>query len=46
MGVALVALFVSLTASACAAFTVPRNSVGTAQLKSGAVTRLKLHDDA
>ena len=46
MGVAMVALFVSLCGGAYAALTLPRNSVGTAQLKSGAVIGGKLHKDA
>jgi hypothetical protein len=37
MGVALAALFVSLTSAAVAATVLPRNSVGTIQLKNGAV---------
>ena len=46
MGVAMVALFVSLCGGAYAALTLPRNSVGTAQFKSGAVIGGKLHKDA
>ena len=42
MVVALVALFVSLGGSAYAALSLPKNSVGTAQLKNGAVTAAKL----
>jgi hypothetical protein len=45
MVVALVALFVALGGSAYA-FTVPKDSVGTAQLKDSAVTGVKLHDTA
>jgi hypothetical protein len=45
MVVALVALFVALGGSAYA-FTVPKDSVGTAQLKDSAVTNAKLHDSA
>lgn len=41
--VALVALFVSLSGGAYAALTLPSNSVGTAQLRNGAVTGAKLH---
>ena len=46
MAVALVALFVSLGGSAYAALSPPKNSVGTAQLKNGAVTATKLHKRA
>jgi hypothetical protein len=42
MVVALAALFVSLGGGAYAALSLPRNSVGSAQLKHGAVTRSKL----
>lgn len=38
-----VALFLSLGGGAYAAFTLPRHSVGTAQLRDGAVTAAKLH---
>lgn len=38
----MVALFVSLGGGAYAAVTLPKNSVGTAQLKNGAVTGRKL----
>ncbi|MEA2198379.1 MAG: hypothetical protein QOJ25_2430 [Solirubrobacteraceae bacterium] len=46
MLVALVALFVALGSGAYAAISVPRNSVGTPQLKHGAVTGVALHDNA
>jgi len=46
MIVALIALFVALGGGAYAATTLPRNSVGTAQLKDGAVTARKLHNGA
>lgn len=45
MVVALIALFVALGGSAYA-LTVPKNSVGTAQLKDSAVTGAKLHNSA
>lgn len=45
MVVALIALFVALGGSAYA-FTVPKNSVGTAQLKDSAVTGAKLDSSA
>jgi hypothetical protein len=44
--IALLALFVSLGGSAYAAFTLPRNSVGTRQLRNGAVTGAKLQNGA
>ena len=37
-----VALFVALGGTSYAAFTIPKNSVGTAQLKNGAVTKTKI----
>ena len=40
--VALIALMVSLGGTGYAAFTLPRNSVGTKQLKNGAVTPAKV----
>lgn len=40
--IALVALFVALGGTSYAAFNLPKNSVGAAQLKSGAVTRTKI----
>lgn len=46
MAVALLALFVALGGSAFAALSLPRGSVGTAQLKNGAVTGGKLHSNA
>lgn len=46
MAVALLALFVALGGSAYAGLTLPRNSVGSAQLKRGAVTAAKLHTNA
>ncbi len=46
MVVALIALFVALGSGAYAAITVPANSVGTPQLKNGAVTGSKIRDAA
>jgi hypothetical protein len=46
MVVALLALFVALGGSAFAALTLPKHSVGAKQLKNGAVTGAKLHDNA
>lgn len=40
--IALIALFVALGGTTYAATSLPRNSVGTAQLKRGAVTRNKI----
>src|SRR5579859_4539792 len=40
--VALVALFVALGGTSYAAFSLPKNSVGTAQIKSQAVTKAKI----
>jgi Collagen triple helix repeat (20 copies) len=42
MIVALAALFVALGGTSYAAFSLPKNSVGRAQIKSGAVTRTKI----
>lgn len=42
MCVALIALFVALGGTGYAAISLPRDSVGTAQLKDGAVTRSKI----
>jgi hypothetical protein len=44
--VALIALFLALTGGAYAAFTLPKESVGSVQLRNGAVTASKLHRDA
>src|ERR1700730_13433655 len=46
MVVALVALFTSLAGGAYATLTLPRDVVGTPQLKNGAVTAAKLHINA
>ncbi len=46
MIVALIALFVALGSGAYAAATLPHDSVGTQQLKNGAVTASKLHNGA
>lgn len=46
MLVALLALFISLGGSAYAAFSLPRNSVGTQQLEKGAVTTKKIKNGA
>jgi hypothetical protein len=43
MVVALIALFVALGSGAYAAINLPANSVGTKQLKNGAVTRVKIN---
>jgi hypothetical protein len=40
--VALIALFVALGGTSYAAVTLPRNSVGTAQIKNRAVTKAKI----
>jgi hypothetical protein len=40
--ISLVALFVALGGTAYAATSLPRNSVGTAQIKNGAVTKTKI----
>src|SRR5438094_9990099 len=40
--ISLVALFIALGGATYAATSVPRNSVGTAQLKNGAVTKKKI----
>jgi hypothetical protein len=44
--VALIALFVALGGTSYAAITLPKNSVGTKQLKDGAVTGAKIADGA
>jgi hypothetical protein len=44
--VASIALFVALGGASYAAFALPKNSVGAKQLKSGAVTPVKLSDSA
>jgi hypothetical protein len=41
--ISLIALFVALGGSAYAASSLPKNSVGTAQLKNGAVTKQKIN---
>jgi hypothetical protein len=46
MAVSMIALFVALGGSAYAACSLPSNSVGTKQLKNGAVTRKKLANNA
>jgi hypothetical protein len=46
MAVALTALFVALGGTGYAASVLSKNSVGTKQLKDGAVTSQKLHDNA
>jgi hypothetical protein len=43
---ATIALFLVLGGGAYAAFSLPKNSVGTKQLKNGAVTTAKLHNRA
>lgn len=44
--VSLIALFVALGGTSYAAFSLPKNSVGTKQLKNGAVTTKKLKNGA
>ena len=44
MGVALLALSVALGGTGYAAATLPKNSVGTNQIKTGAVTGAKVRD--
>jgi len=44
MAVALIALFVALSAGAYAAVTLPKNSVGATQLRTAAVTSAKVKD--
>lgn len=44
--VALIALFVALGGTSYAAFKIPRNSVGTAQLKAGSVSNGKIRNGA
>jgi len=46
MVVALIALFVALGGTSYAALTLPKNSVGTKQLKDGAVTAAKISSSA
>jgi hypothetical protein len=46
MVIASIALFASLAGGAYAAFTVPRDSVGTRQLRNGAVTGPKIRNGA
>jgi hypothetical protein len=44
--VSALALFVALGGSSYAAFTLPRNSVGTNQLRNGSVTGAKIQNGA
>ena len=44
MAVALIALFIALSAGAYAATQLPKNSVGATQIKKSAVTSAKVHD--
>jgi len=44
--IALAALFVALGGTSYAAIAIPRNSVGTRQLRHGAVTATKIHSGA
>jgi hypothetical protein len=44
MAVALIALFIALSAGAYAATQLPKNSVGATQIKAGAVTAAKVRD--
>lgn len=46
MVVACIALAIALSGASYAAMTLPRNSVGTKQLKTGAVTNAKIHKNA
>jgi hypothetical protein len=46
MVISLVALFVALGGTSWAAFSLPRNSVGTRQLRNGAVTGRKIATDS
>ncbi|HLY49026.1 MAG TPA: hypothetical protein VKR21_07505 [Solirubrobacteraceae bacterium] len=46
LGVAFVALLVALGGTSLAAFNLPRNSVGTRQLRNGAVTSKKIKNGA
>jgi hypothetical protein len=46
MVVSLIALFVALGGTSYAALTLPKNSVGTKQLKNGAVTAAKISGSA
>jgi hypothetical protein len=46
MVVACIALAIALSGASYAAVTLPRNSVGTKQLKTGAVTNAKIHKNA
>jgi|SRR5579884_1856149 len=46
MAVSLAALFVALGGTSYAAFALPKNSVGTKQLKNGAVTTKKIKNGA
>ena len=46
MAVAITALLVALSGTSYAAFSVPRNSVGTKQLKNNAVTTSKIRNGA
>ncbi len=46
MAVAIAALIVGLTGTGIAAYTLPRNSVGTAQLKKAAVTNTRLANNS
>jgi hypothetical protein len=44
MAVALIALFIALSAGAYAATQLPKNSVGAVQIRKSAVTSAKVHD--
>jgi hypothetical protein len=44
MAVALIALFIALSAGAYAATQLPKNSVGATQIRKSAVTSAKVHD--
>jgi len=46
MAIAIVALIIGLTGTGVAVYTLPRNSVGTAQIKKGAVTNTRLGNNS
>jgi hypothetical protein len=46
MAIAIVALIIGLTGTGVAVYTLPRNSVGTAQIKKGAVTNTRLANNS
>ena len=46
MAIAIVALIIGLTGTGVAVYTLPRNSVGTTQIKKGAVTNTRLGNNS